>query len=198
LKKSVLYVFLFIIGVVLIVYSVRNITLGKKNHELNAFVEKTNKLQTLEIDKEEILKNSLKEEKPSHENKTDEIVTITIKDDYTSDTIADLLYQKGLISHKEDFKILLNLKTVDPLKAGQALTEKGVISKGWKIEQLLKIIAKNYDPMLNILYHYQLIDNKESADFFMRIFKENRKIIPGEKEIRKGSSIHEIIEIITK
>lgn len=211
MKKIILFVLLIGISLGLIISSTINM-IYSKHHKIedieNKKVVKTVKIHKKELDKqkekkedtkinkEEILNNTINQQK--NENKQEEYVSIIIQDGYNSSQIADILYEKGLISSKEDFKILFNLKTIDVYKAGDTITRKGIISSGWKINLLLKMLNKNYDKLSDTLYSNQLIDDKDSFNFFLSTLKTSSKVVPGEKVIKRGSSIKEIIEIIIK
>ncbi len=161
-----------------------------------------------EFSKEEILENEKKEQQKIKEAKDKEelqkkeqeeaYVTIHIEQNNTSEEIANILYEKGLIQHKEDFKLLLDLKRLDPFEVGQVLTKKGVISEGWKINQLLGILSKKSSDVSSILYRNKVMENQESVLFLIHTLNEKRMIVPGDKTIQKGASIIEIIDILTK
>lgn len=125
-------------------------------------------------------------------------MNINIKNGYTCNEIADLLYEKELIFNKEDFKMIYNLMLLDIYGTGDALTKKGIISKGWKINTLSKIIISKRDKVIDILYSYGLIDDKYAFNIILNSINSNKKIVYGEKKIKKGSSNIEIIEILTK
>ncbi len=147
-----------------------------------------------EIEKKEIVKETVIEEK----NIEDKFVNIDIKNGYTCNEITDLLYENGLIYNKEDFKIIYNLMLLDVYESGNLLTKKGIISKGWKINTLLKIIISKRNEITDILYKDGLIDDKYSFDVILNSINSNKKIVFGQKKIKKGSSNIEIIEILTK
>ncbi|SHH49369.1 MltG/YceG/YrrL family protein [Tepidibacter thalassicus] len=186
MKRIIFCIFILGLSLGVIISSSLNLIYSKNNVKIEETVN--NHLEIKEKNKEREKKQPKKEE---------EYVTIKIENGYTCDEISELLYKKGLINNKEDFKIMFNLKTLDIFKSGQALTNRGLISRGWQINTLLNILGKNYDKVLNVLYDENLINDRESFDFFLSILKETRRIIPGQKTIKKGSSINEIIEILT-
>ncbi len=212
MKKIIFFVFLLGISLGLIISSTINLLQTQKDKSFENTKEKEKKLaiekvdeevkktqeespkEDIQIDKKEIIDNTLNEK----EKEKEEFATITIEENDTSSQIADILYEKELISSKEDFKILFNLKTLDMYKAGEVITQKGIISKGWKVDLLLSMLNKNYNKVLDNLYTNKLIDDKDSFDFTLRLIKENKKIVPGEKVIKRGMSMKEIIDIITK
>jgi cell division protein YceG involved in septum cleavage len=195
LKKIICCVFIVGLSLGLIISSSINLIYNKNNVKTKEAVNNNVKIDTLKINEENDLQN-LEKEKVQQEN-NEEYVTIKIEDEYTCDEISELLYESGLISNKQDFKIMFNLKTLDIFEAGKVLTNKGLISRGWQINTLLSLLGKSYDKVLNALYEEKLIDDKESVDFFLSILKETKQIVPGEKVIKKGASINEIIKIIT-
>ncbi|WP_099187196.1 hypothetical protein [Tepidibacter mesophilus] len=165
---------------------------------INISFNKTKKTSSLDnnkkIEKEEIIQETSVVEKKIE----DEYVNINIKNGYTCNEIAELLYEKELIHNKEDFKIIYNLMLLDIYEAGNSLTKKGIISKGWKINTLSKIIISKKSQVIDILYKDGLIDDEYGFNIILSSINSNKKVIYGEKKIKKGSSNIEIIEILTK
>lgn len=203
MKKVILFVLLLGISLGLIISSTINVVYNDLYKELKdnaknekvvktAKVNKNEEMQKENINKEEILNNTLQKQKQ------EEYVKIIIQEGHNSTQIADILYEKNLISSKEDFKILFNLKTLDIYAAGEVITQNGIISRGWKIKMLLDMINKGYNETVETLYTKKIIDDKDSSDFFLSILQTNKKIVPGEKVIKRGASMKEIIDIITK
>lgn len=171
---------------------------------ININVDKTKETSSLEIKKEiekkKITGTETKEiliEKEK-ENIEDEFENINIKNGYTCNEIADILYEKELIYNKEDFKMIYNLMLFDIYGAGSSLTQKGIISKGWKINTLSKIIITKRNEVTDILYEDGVIENEDGFNIILNSINSNKKIVYGEKKIKKGSSNIEIIEILTK
>ncbi|CAH2213994.1 hypothetical protein [Tepidibacter aestuarii] len=187
MQKIILFTLFIGFSTGLIVSSVININFDK--------VKETSVLEMKnEIEKKENIQEVLADKK----NIEDEFVNINIKNGYTCNEIADLLYEKELIFNKEDFKMIYNLMLLDIYGTGDALTKKGIISKGWKINTLSKIIISKRDKVIDILYSYGLIDDKYAFNIILNSINSNKKIVYGEKKIKKGSSNIEIIEILTK
>ncbi|WFD11705.1 hypothetical protein [Tepidibacter hydrothermalis] len=164
--------------------------------------EKEEQIEKKEIEEkeEQIEKKEIEEKEKLVDKKNieDEFVNINIKNGYTCNEIADILYENELIYNKEDFKIIYNLMLFDIYGAGSSLTKKGIISKGWKINTLSKIIITKRNEVTNILYKDKIIDDKYSLNAILDSINSNKKIVYGEKKIKKGSSNIEIIEILTK
>ena len=177
----------------LITSSVININLDKTKETSSLEIKK-------EIEKKKITGTETKEiliEKEK-ENIEDEFENINIKNGYTCNEIADILYEKELIYNKEDFKMIYNLMLFDIYGAGSSLTQKGIISKGWKINTLSKIIITKRNEVTDILYEDGVIENEDGFNIILNSINSNKKIVYGEKKIKKGSSNIEIIEILTK
>lgn len=199
MKKQIRFVFIIGVGLGLIIASSLGI-MGNKmaayQQEVMGRVAASNQVVYAEtkadqgnLDKEEVQEEAIKEQ---------EMVEVLIGDGLSSEEIAEILYQKQLISHKEDFKILLNVKTVDPVKVGQVLTDHGIISRGWKITQLLGMISKKYDRAVEKIYDARVIDDKGSLAYMMGTLREKKKVIPGMKVIKRGTSINEIVHILIR
>jgi cell division protein YceG involved in septum cleavage len=153
----------------------------------NQIVQEEAPIEQEIVENEEVQEESVKEP---------EVVQIVIKEGLSSEEIAEMLYQKQLITSKEDFKILLNLKTLDAVKAGQVLTDHGIISQGWKISQLLGIVSRKHTTASKKIYEAKLIDDEASLGYILGILKEKESVIPGEKSITRGTSMNEIVEIL--
>lgn len=175
----------------LITSSVININLGKTKETSSLEIKK-------EIQKKEIKEKETKQIVIKKDNVENEFVNIDIKNGYTCNEIADILYKKELIYNKEDFKMIYNSMLFDIYGAGNSLTRKGVISKGWKINTLSKIIITKRNEVTDILYKDGIIENKDEFNIILNSINYNKRIVYGEKKIKKGSSNIEIIEILTK
>jgi cell division protein YceG involved in septum cleavage len=141
----------------------------------------------------EIVDNEESKEESANEP---EIVQIVIKEGLSSEEIAEMLYRKQLIASKEDFKILLNLRTLDTVKAGQVLTDHGIISQGWKVTQLLGVVSRKHHVTSQKIYEAKLIDDEASLTYILGALKEKENVVPGKKSIKRGTSMNEIVEIL--
>ncbi|MCT4507970.1 MAG: hypothetical protein N4A48_04290 [Tepidibacter sp.] len=165
---------------------------------ININFNKTKEVSILENEKKIEKKENIEQILVQEDTIENEFVNINIKSGYTCNEITDLLYQKELISNKEDFKIIYNIMLFDVYGAGDSLTEKGIVSKGWKIKTLTEIILSKRNKVVDILYKDGLVDDKYGLDTILNSVNSNKKIVYGEKKIKKGSSNIEIIDILTK
>ncbi|MBB6213971.1 cell division protein YceG involved in septum cleavage [Anaerosolibacter carboniphilus] len=201
MKKHARYIFILGVGIGLIIASLLGLVGNKManyQHEVMGRLAAANQVGEEETSKDqgEEKKEEVQVEAEKEQNKESETVEILIKEGLSSEEIAEILYQNQLIADKEDFKILLNLKTLDTVKAGQVLTDQGIISRGWKITQLLSTVSKKYDKAAEKMYEAKLIDDQESLAYIMGILREGKKVIPGKKIIKRGTSMNEIVQIL--
>ncbi|SHK44734.1 beta/alpha barrel domain-containing protein [Tepidibacter formicigenes] len=135
MKKLTLTIFVIGFSIGLIVSSSINI-INNKN---------INKKEPEVLNKQELLKNTIKEEKKVKEipkatvadKPKEEFVTIIIENGYTSQKVADILYNDGLIQHKEDFLTLLkSLNLSSKIRVGEK-----TIKKGSSILEIINIIT---------------------------------------------------------
>ncbi|MEJ8554432.1 hypothetical protein [Tepidibacter sp. Z1-5] len=194
IQKIIFFTLAIGFSIGLLTSSLININIDKTK-EASVLEEKKEKEKQKEKEKKEIEEKQKLVEKKNIE---DEFVNINIKNGYTCNEIADILYEKELIYDKEDFKMIYNLMLFDIYGAGNSLTQKGIISNGWKINTLSKIIISKRNEVTDILYKDGLIDNEYGFNVILNSINSSKKIVYGDKKIKKGSSNIEIIEILTK
>ncbi|MFT9494210.1 hypothetical protein [Anaerosolibacter sp.] len=197
MKTHIRFVFILGIGMGLIIASMLGMVGTKMTNyqkEVMGRLDAANQVVQEEAptDKEIVDNEEIKEESSNEP----EIVQIVIKEGLSSEEIAEMLYQKQLIASKEDFKILLNLRTLDTVKAGQVLTDHGIISQGWKVTQLLGVVSRKHHATSQKIYGAKLIDDEASLRYILSVLKEKENVVPGKKSIKRGMSMNEIVEIL--
>lgn len=197
MKRHIRFVFILGIGMGLIIASMLGMVGTKMTNyqkEVMGRIDAANQVVQEETptDKEIVDNEEIKEESANEP----EIVQIVIKEGLSSEEIAEMLYRKQLIASKEDFKILLNLRTLDTVKAGQVLTDHGIISQGWKVTQLLGVVSRKHNATSQKIYEAKLIDDENSLRYILGVLKEKENVVPGKKSIKRGTSMNEIVEIL--
>ncbi|WP_129597488.1 hypothetical protein [Anaerophilus nitritogenes] len=205
--KKIVYTFLAGIGIGLILSSSIHIIYNTQDRPKTIVEQKKqdqfSKEEILKQEEEKMKQEKIKEEKENEElqkkeDQEEDYITIRIEENTTSEEIANILYENNLIEHKEDFQLLLDLKRLDPFKAGDVLTKNGIISGGWKINQLLGILSKKSSDVSSAIYQNKVLENQKSVSFLVNTLHHTKKLVPGDKTIQRGASIVEIIDILTK
>ncbi|SHG95429.1 beta/alpha barrel domain-containing protein [Tepidibacter thalassicus] len=122
MKKLILFIFIIGFSMGLIVSSSINIINNRTIDKQNITKNKTEKTKIEMPKKIETPKNTI-----SKENKKEEFITIVIQNGYTSEKVADILLDNGLIQHKQDFLTLLkSLNLSSKIRVGEKSIKKGI------------------------------------------------------------------------